>query len=64
MAVQKFATLNPSTNLSANKIITALMTSKNRPRVIMVIGNVRMTKIGLTNKFKIDNTTDTIIAPT
>lgn len=63
MAVQKLETLNPSTSLSANRIMHALITKRNNPKVTMVIGNVRMTKIGFTNKFRMDKTTATIIAP-
>lgn len=55
-------TEKPSINLSANKIIKALITSKNNPKVTMVIGKVKMTKIGFTNRFKTDSTTATIIA--
>jgi len=63
MAVQKLETLNPSTSLSAKRIMHALITKRNNPKVTMVIGNVRMTKIGFTNKFRMDKTTATIIAP-
>ena len=55
-AVQKPSTLNPSTNLSANKMINAFITSKNKPRVKKVIGNDRIVKIGLTMVFKNANT--------
>ena len=62
MAIQMLLTENPSINLSANNIISALITNKNKPKVIIVIGSVRMTNIGFTNKFKIDSTTATITA--
>ncbi len=62
IAIQILLTENPSINLSASKIISALITNRNKPNVIMVIGSVRITNIGLTNKFKIDKTTATIIA--
>ena len=62
IAIQILLTENPSINLSANKIIRALITNRNKPNVKMVIGSVRITNIGLTNKFKIDKTTATIIA--
>lgn len=55
-------TEKPSINLSAKRIITALITNKNNPKVIIVIGKVRIIKIGLIIKFKIDKTTATIIA--
>lgn len=32
-------------------MIDALMTNRNRPKVIIVMGKVRMTKIGFTIKF-------------
>lgn len=62
IATQILLTENPSINLSANNMIKALITNKNKPNVIIVIGNVKITKIGLTNKFKIDKTIATIIA--
>lgn len=61
-AVQKLLTLNPLINLSANKIIQALITNKNRPNVIIVTGNVRIIKMGFTIAFSSPNTTATIIA--
>ena len=62
MAIQTPSTENPLIRLSANRIINALTTSKNKPKVTMVIGNVRMMRIGFTKRFNIDNTTATIIA--
>ena len=61
-AVQKLLTLKPLMNLSANKIIHALMTSKNSPKVTMVMGKVRMIKMGFTMAFKKAKTAATIIA--
>ena len=61
-AVQMLLTEKPSINLSAKRIIKALIISKNKPKVTMVIGKVNMTSIGLTNKFKIERTKATIIA--
>lgn len=55
-------TAKPSINLSANNIIKPLTTNRNNPKVKIVIGNVKITKKGLTNKFKIDSTIATIIA--
>ena len=62
MAHQILSTINPSISLSANKIIKAFMTSKNKPSVIIVIGKVKIMSIGFTNKFKIERTTATKIA--
>ena len=62
-AVQKLETPNPSINLSAKRIMSALMTNKNKPNVKMVTGNVNMTKMGFTNKFRIAKTMATIKAP-
>lgn len=43
-------------------MITALITSRNNPRVIIVTGRVKSTKIGFTMRFKSANTIATIIA--
>lgn len=61
-AVQNEFILNPSTSLEHNKIITALITNKNNPKVKIVAGKVNITKIGLTNKLSSPKTTATIIA--
>ena len=61
-AVQKLLTLNPLMNLSANKMMQALITSKNNPKVTIVMGKVRIINTGFTSKFNTDNTTATIIA--
>ena len=64
IATQKLLTENPSIKLSAKRIIHAFMTNMNSPRVKMVIGNVKMIKIGFTIRFKTDNTSATMIAVT
>lgn len=55
-------TAKPFTNLSANKIIMALITNKNNPKVTMVAGNVKNIKSGLTKRFNKAITTATKIA--
>ena len=55
-------TSKPSMKNPASSIISALMTSKNSPKVTIVTGRVKMTKIGLTKKFNKLNTTATKIA--
>ncbi len=50
-AHQKLFTAKPFSNLSTSKIISALITSRNKPSVIMVIGMVRNTSIGFTIAF-------------
>ncbi len=57
-------TAKPSTNLSANNIMQALITKINKPKVTIVAGNVKKIKSGLTNMFSNDITTATIIAAT
>ena len=61
-ASKKSKTAKPSTNLSANKIIIAFMTKRNKPKVTRVAGNVKNNKMGLTNIFNKAITTATIIA--
>ena len=51
-AHQKPSTLKPSINLSANKIISALITKRKSPNVITVIGKVSKTKIGFITAFR------------
>lgn len=63
-AIKNPSTPNPLTKASASKIITALITSKNSPKVTIVTGNVNITKIGFTIKFRIARTSATIIAVT
>jgi hypothetical protein len=62
-AVQIPFTAKPSINLSASRIINALIISKNNPNVKTVIGSVRIISIGLTKRFNIESTIATIIAP-
>ena len=62
IAVQILPTANPSINLSANRIIMALITNKNNPKVIIVIGKVNIINSGFTNTFNTDNTAATIMA--
>ena len=61
-AYQKPETLNPSISLSQIKIITALITSRKSPKVIIVKGIVRKTNMGFKNVFNIAKTTATIKA--
>jgi len=42
--------------------ITALITRRNKPKEITVIGNVKRTRIGLTSEFKIPKIKATINA--
>ena len=62
-AVQKLETPNPSISLSANNIISAFITNRKRPNVTIVAGMVKMTKIGLTNRFNMASTMATQMAP-
>jgi hypothetical protein len=52
----------PSTSFEHNAIIAALITNRNNPSVKTVTGNVKITKIGFTNKFNNPKTMATIIA--
>ncbi len=61
-ADQKPETAKPSINLSAIKIMIALITKIKSPKVTMVAGNVKKINNGLTIIFKIAITTATIIA--
>ena len=61
-AVQKVSTLNPPTIFVHNKIINALITNKNNPKVMMVTGNVSITNIGLINILSNPRTIATINA--
>lgn len=45
-------------------IIKAFIINKNRPKVIIVTGSVRITKMGRTMSLKSASTTATIIAET
>jgi ABC-type branched-subunit amino acid transport system substrate-binding protein len=60
IAVQILDTPKPSINLSANIIINALITNKNKPKVKMVIGKVKIIRIGFTKTFKMAKTIATI----
>ena len=51
-AHQKPSTLKPETRLVVNKIRRALITNVNKPKVKMLTGNVKITKIGLIKVFK------------
>ena len=55
-------TTKPSISLSASRMIMAFIISKKRPKVTMVTGKVKITKIGFTKKFSKLRTTATIIA--
>lgn len=61
-ATKKPETANPLTKLSAKRMITALITNKNNPKVTMVAGSVKNINSGRTNIFKIAITTATIKA--
>lgn len=61
-AIQKLLTENPLINLSASRIIHALITSKNNPNVKIVIGKVSITKMGFRMAFKKAKTAATIMA--
>ena len=63
-AHQKVFTANPAISSSANKMISALITTRNKPSVIKVTGKVRKIKIGLTKVFNNARTIATIIAVT
>jgi hypothetical protein len=61
-ACRKPSTLNPSTSFSAKMIMTALITSRNKPSVTIVIGIVRIVRTGFTMAFKKASTMATINA--
>ena len=62
MAHQKLSTWKPSIRFAVNRIIIALITNKKSPKVKMVMGRVRMTRIGFTKKLSKLSTTATMIA--
>jgi hypothetical protein len=62
-AAQNPDTEKPGTIASANKIKSALITRENNPKVIIVIGKVRIKITGLINILIIAITTAKIIAP-
>ena len=59
-AVQNVLTSNPVTNSVHSKMISALMTSKKSPNVMMVTGNVNKINSGLTKMLSNPSTTATI----
>lgn len=61
-AVKKPSTWKVGTNWSVKRIITALITNKNNPKVKMVAGKVKNINNGLTNMFKRAITAATKIA--
>jgi hypothetical protein len=61
-AVQNESTLNPPTIFEHNKIMTALITNRNKPNENIVAGNVNRIKIGFTNRLSKPKTTATIKA--
>jgi hypothetical protein len=61
-AGQKPFTLKPCTNLLSIKIIIVLITRRKIPSVRMVIGSVRIIRMGFTIKSRILNTNATNIA--
>ena len=61
-AVKKFSTAKPATNLAQSKIIKALITKRNNPKVKNVTGSVSKTKSGFTNKFNNPKTIATQMA--
>jgi hypothetical protein len=63
-AVKKPETAKSSINLSANNIIMALITKRNKPKVTRVAGSVKKIKRGLTNIFSKEIIRATIIADT
>ena len=61
-ATQNPLTANPSINLSARIMMQALITNRKRPKVTMVIGMVRIIKIGFKIAFSNAKTIATMIA--
>ena len=61
-AHQKPSTLIPFVNLSAKRIINALITNENNPKVRMVIGKESKDKIGLTIRLSKPKTMAKIMA--
>ena len=60
-ATQKEVTSKPLTISEQNKIISALITSKNNPKVIIVTGNVNKTSMGFIKILSSPKTMATII---
>ena len=61
-AHQILLTEKPLISLSASRIIIAFIISKKRPKVTMVTGSVKITKMGFTKKLSKLRTTATITA--
>jgi len=61
-AIQKGSIEKPGTSQVVKRRITAEMTRLKRPKVIMVIGNVRIVRIGLTKAFRTASTRATTTA--
>jgi len=61
-AHQKPSTINPDMKYPAIKMMIALITNKKRPNVIIVMGMVKITKIGFMILFNIANTRATKMA--
>lgn len=61
-AVQNVSTAKPPTILVHSSIIMAFITNKNKPKVMNVTGNVKITKIGFIKRFNNPRTTATITA--
>lgn len=63
-AHQNPSTLNPGTRFAAKRIINALITNVNKPKVKMLIGSVRIRRIGFKTALIIPSTTATTSAVT
>ena len=61
-AYQNPSTENPSSNLSASRIIIAFITRRKRPSETIVMGNVSSTMKGLTKAFSNQSTIASMIA--
>lgn len=63
-AHQNPSTVNPGTRLAARRITTAFITNANNPKVKIVIGRVRIRRMGFMNALMIPKTTATTKAVT
>jgi hypothetical protein len=61
IAVQNVSTVKPPTILLQSKMISALTTKRNSPKVTIVTGKVKNTSNGLINVFSNPKTNATII---
>jgi hypothetical protein len=61
-AQKKPSTLNPDTSLDASRIMIALITNRNNPRVMIVTGKVKITSIGFISRLRMANTIASIRA--